>query len=881
MRIVKPQQLSLLSRPFEYRGGCYLGISVMAAVRLAGDGRLIPEVEMWQEAMSALDDQAVLDVGMPKRGGEFLASGHAFAPNGEPVRSMRAGIQVGDLAKELWVFGDRSIEGDRISEPSPFESIPFTWEHAFGGEGFKPNPLGKGYRATVNALGEKRHWLPNIEYPDQLYRLKGQRPDPANFGPVDITWPQRMSMAGTYDDRWLKTAFPGFARDIRWEYFNLASRDQWSERPFGGHESYRVYGLHPDRSVIEGNLPAIRTRCFYLRKGASALEECKCELTTLWFLPGGNLLVLVHHGSIEVREDDAHDLDSVMIAAEHQSQPRDHSHYDAVYRKRADPDGDPMELIRDGPLMPDGMAHSIIQPILDDYAKDGETPLARNMESAIAESVDGLRSKTEELGHEFPEDQLPERTYEPLPDFNEFDAYMEEKLQQLETAQQDMEKKKEAVRAQVLGQLENQPDYVPSLEEVEDSAQASGPPKFSAVAQREKLREQIQQVRAIGSDPSELEGLFDTDEQFAAWQAAERQFNDLYRMGAHFQVPFGPGADSHALRRQLDELLAAGADLSGRDFSGIDLSGADLRKRDLSGVFMESAVLDGADLSGAKLDQAVFAHATLSDTILDGASLKEANLGMARMKRVSAKNAAFDETILQRASLEECDFSGSRMSGMQLFLEAEAARCVFAGAEIENLFVNERSMAETDFSGSTLIDPIFIKANLAGADFSGATMKEAVFVGCNAVRASFAGAKLAGSVFVDGCHLPDCDFSGADLARVNFRGSVLHRTCFDDARLDEADLSDIEAGGATFRGVAAAQSRWVRADLREADLSAAVVIGAVLQKADIRGTDLRANLYQADLGRVHVERSTNFDGAFTAKMNTYPRKFPKESEPNG
>jgi len=881
MKVLKPQQLSLLTRPFEYRHGCYLGVSVISAVRLSGSARLIAESTLWEEAMPVLGDQGVLDVGMPKQYGEFLAAGHAYSPNGEPVRSMRAGIRVGDLAKELWVFGDRYIDSDRISEPATFETIPFSWEYAFGGEGFKPNPLGKGYRDTVNARGEKRRWLPNLEHPDRLYRLKGQCPEPANFGPVDITWPQRMSLAGTYDDRWLKTAFPGFPEDIRWQYFNLASRDQWSKQFFSGSESYHVYGLHPDKPVIEGRLPGIGARCFFLRADGAALEECKCRLTTLWFLPEIDLLIQVHHGSIQVRDDDAKDIESLMIAAEHLDRPREVAHYQETFRKRADPDGDLRDLIRDEPLVPDGMAESILQPLVDEYRKDEQSPLARNMESAIDEAIDVLRDKTESLGHEFPEDQLPDREHEPLPEIEEIDAYIDGKFQQLDDARRQMDEKKEEIRARAREELRGKPEFVPSLEEVEEQTRASGPPGFSAQTQREELREQIRQVRAMGADPSELEAEFDTDEQFATWQAAEQEFNDLYRMGAHFQDPVGPAADNPTLRRQLDELIGAGADLSGRDFSGIDLTGADLHNQDLRGVFMECAVLDDADLSGARLDRAVLAHAQMTGTNLDGASLAEANLGNARMKQISAKNATFKETVMQQARLNACDFSGARMSGMQLFLEAEVSDCVFVGAEISDLFVNERSMAETDFSGATLVDPVFIKADLAGADFSGATMEESVFVGCTAVRASFSGARLAGSVFVDGCHLADCDFSGADLARANLRGAVLHRTCFDDAKLGEADLSEIEAGGATFRGVAAAQSRWVRADLREADLSAAVATGAVLQKADIRGTDLRANLYQADLGRVHVERSTNFDGAFTAKMNTYPRKFPKESEPNG
>lgn len=883
MRVVKPQQLSFLNRPFEYRGSAYLGVSIIAALPLLESARFVPEVVMWDKVIPALGDQGLIDAGIPKRGGEFLAAGHAFSPEGRSVTSMRVGVEVGAASKELWVFGDRFMHADKISEPEPFDSMPLSWDHAFGGEGFKPNPLGKGYRASMDAMGNKRHWLPNIEHPAQLYRLKGQHPEPANFGPVDMVWPQRMSLAGTYDDRWLKTAFPGFPDDIRWEYFNLGSRDQWLQQPLSGDESYRIYGMHPEHPVIEGTLPSILTRCFYIQSGSNQLNECTCRLTTLWFLPDVDLLVLVHHGSIKVREDDGRDIESIMIAAEHQHSPRDLDHYQDVLNKRADPDGDPIELIQDAPLMPEGMAQSILQPMLDEIEQDEQSPLVRNLEAVMAEAIETARADSEQKGIEFPEADVPEMPKRSLPRLEELDGYLEEKLEQLEQTRRLAEERKQEELANArerLSLLDSKNG--PNPDEMESSLDAvAGPPRFSAAGQRRSLLEQIEQIRAIGQDPGALQEVLDSEEQFADWQEAERQLNDLYRAGAHFQQPAGPASDSQSLRSRLFELLEAGADLTSVDFTGIDLSNVKLRGCDLRGVFMECANLEATDLTGAKLDRAVLAHAHLDGTILDETSLKEANLGSATLERVSARNAVFEETIMQRSALKRCDFSGSTMSGMQLFLEAELDRCIFAGGEISDLFVNERSLAESDFSGSTLIDPIFLKAELGRADFSGAVMEGSVFIACAALSANFVRAKLAGSVFVDGCNMSDSDFSGADLARANLRGSVLLRCRFDGATLTEADLSEAEASGASFKNAEASQSRWVRADLREADLSGVLLVGAVLQKADIRGTDLRANLYKADLARVHVERSTMFDGAFTAKMNTYPRKFPAEPESHG
>ena len=883
MKVVKPQQLGILTRPFEYLGACYLGVSVLAAVRMSNTLDLLLEADLWQEALPLLDGHA-LDAGIPKRGGEFIVVGSAYSPDETATASMRVGINVGELTKELWVFGDRFIEGTVISEPVPFSCMPLTWEKAFGGDGFSPNPLGKGFSPTVNDRGEKRLWLPNVEHPERLYRLNGQRPEPASFGPIDTTWPQRQRFAGTYDKNWLKTEFPGFAKDIQWEHFNLTSRDQWVSQAFSGDETFRLYGMHAGSSVIEGRLPNLRSRCFYLRQDATQLEESPCTLTTLWFLPDIDLIILIYHSSIKVQDDDARDIRSIMVAAEHAERSRDVSHYEQTYKKRVDPEGEVMELVLDQPLVPEGMAKSIIQPLLDDYAKKAESPFARNMKSMAADSFETLRAKTEEAGMDLPDNAMPDLSAEPFPELDKIESFMEEKLQQLDDIQSETETKRKAARLEALERIKSLPDgsidpkdAEKMMDEADKSSGSSGPPKFSAQKQREQLREQIRRIRSGGGNATLLEQEFDTEEQFQMWSEAESGLNDLYRETAHFQEPVKQAENSDALRKKLFAMLEAGASLSDKDFSGIDLSGADLRDRNLSGIFMESAVLDGANLSGASLDRAVLAHCSMRGTTLDEANLEKANLGKARLQDVSAIKCLFEESVLQLARLENCDFSGARMSGMQLFLNAEFVNCTFSGAEIEDLFVNEASMANTDFTSAKLVAPVFLKATLDGANFADAFMEESVFVDCSVMGASFSGARLGGSCFVEQCRLSDCDFSGADLFRVNLRGTILHRCCFDGSNLREADLSEIEAGGASFKSTSASQSRWVRSDLRDADLSGALLVGAVMHKADIRGTDMRANLYRADLARVHVERSTEFTGAFTAKLNTYPRKFPAKA----
>ncbi len=132
---------------------------------------------------------------------EVMLLGAVCCPDGEPVSHRRVRMAVGNVVRELDVFGDRVWEGDAISEPVPFERMPMTWERAFGGAADvevdagatvrvfdSNNPLGRGFDVTLHAEGlatalrvpegypvvpQGPRPLPNLENPHA--RIKGPR----------------------------------------------------------------------------------------------------------------------------------------------------------------------------------------------------------------------------------------------------------------------------------------------------------------------------------------------------------------------------------------------------------------------------------------------------------------------------------------------------------------------------------------------------------------------------------------------------------------------------------------------------------------------------------------------------------------------------------
>ena len=338
MRIVKPNQLSLITRPFEYRQAAYLGFSIVAGVPLTRDMALCFEADLWKQVTPLLGEAGFLDAGIPKSRGEFLVVGAAHTPPGEPAGAMRVKVSVGTLTKELYVFGERFFEGDQVTEPLMFERMPVDWPHAFGGEKFADNPYGKGIQPVASGPQAGRLPLPNVEHPERLLRLRNQRPEPAGLGATELVWPRRLRLAGTYDENWLKTAFPGFPDDIHWDYFNIAQSDQWADAPWQGGEAFRIAGMHPDAAVIEGTVPEIATRCFFRLQGEQALQEAMTSLTTLWFFPEIDLLVPIYQGSIRIAEADGFDVETLLIAAEWPDEGRTLEHYEQVLERRTSPE---------------------------------------------------------------------------------------------------------------------------------------------------------------------------------------------------------------------------------------------------------------------------------------------------------------------------------------------------------------------------------------------------------------------------------------------------------------------------------------------------------------------------------------------------------------
>ncbi|MCY0987545.1 DUF2169 domain-containing protein [Nannocystis sp. ILAH1] len=128
---------------------------------------------------------------------DVAVRGQAYAPRGRPVTSHRVRVVVGERARAIQVFGDRSVAWTgrgalRFGAPAPFVTMPIAWTHAYGGwdprtpveppktiadhgrlqfdhPGMYPrNPFGRGYVVIDEPC--EGIVLPNLEDPRQLLK---------------------------------------------------------------------------------------------------------------------------------------------------------------------------------------------------------------------------------------------------------------------------------------------------------------------------------------------------------------------------------------------------------------------------------------------------------------------------------------------------------------------------------------------------------------------------------------------------------------------------------------------------------------------------------------------------------------------------------------
>jgi uncharacterized protein YjbI with pentapeptide repeats len=888
MKTLKPLRLGVMTRPYENERRYYLSVSVLVFFPFDEPNRLLPEISMWKLVGGELGPEGVLDEVMPKASAEVLLSARAFPPNG-PQPSCQVRLQMGPVQRQLYIFGDRKWTLTGPTDPEPFTEMPIVWSRAFGGEGFAKNPIGKGFKPVRTDAGES-HPLPNVESPKQIIKSQRDRPDPASFGPLDLSWPQRTSLAGTYDDRWLKERYPGYPADFDWTFFNVAPEGQRFTGFLKGGEEFVLENMHPTKATLRGRLPTGRARVFLEMRGgketgATELCDVPTRVDTVWLFPHYERGVVIHRGVVPVTEDDAADVINLLAAYEAEGSPKPLEHYRTALAERLDTKKAAMVVMRDRDLLPE-------MPQRGEHADEEVSDMAdllttdrlvlENARRGTQKRIDEAREEIQKnfAQHEQLEGQspdfsgLPEKVPELPPmktSLDDLPDVIEAALKEAEEAKKKAEAEAVQIEARARAMCEEQKlDYDTLVADAKEQDRKAKR-RFSAKAQIEHMEELVKLAENAGFDASDIRATLADPGLVQKLVSLEEQINEAYRRFAHHLAPTlaeGEGITAAELERGARE----GKTFAGRDFTNADLSGLDLHGIDLEGAFLEGARLGGTNLTGANLKQALMARADLTGARLCGADMSNANAGSAILKDADLSGALLNRAVLAKADLTGAKLTGARLDGTDLG-EALIVNADLTGVFASNLMLLKAHLEDVILRRADLTKTVFVEGTLRRVDLSEATCAGTVFMSVQGEGTKFDRADMRSARFVKEASFPRSSFVNARMEAANLRGADLTGSDFSNADLTRADLSEARLEGANLARIRANDALFIRTDLRRANLEQAVLMQAILQKARVDGASFKdANLFRADAMRMRGDKDTSFSGAFVKRVRNVPER---------
>lgn len=720
---------------------------------------------------------------------EVMLRGNCHAPSGRPALSCPVRFSVGRWKKELMVYGDRrwerTVSGDRISEPTPFTRMPLDYTHAFGGPAFPENPVGKGFRSDV---------LPNVEPTGHLLTARGQEQPAGTFAPVNPGWPQRAGKRGkNYGPAYLKERAPYYSDDFDWSYFSAAPADQQMEGFLRGDEEVRFHNLHPEHAVLATRLPGLRVRAF-LKDTQGACREIGMVLDTLFAEPDEGTIKLTWRGVVPVREDDFADVRTVLIAS---------------------------EPLADAPLSPE---HHRAQ--LEAFEKDPSGALAA-MPAGLSEMWE--RHEKARRGEPVPEAPLDpgldpvtaelKRQLGPLADADDL-AQLAAAMKQLDGLPPENKPDLQKLVAESRAAAENDPPPMRVIKPGRLPDPGLRPQMREVMAQAAKLREIEEQTGQPVEGVEQLEAL----PHDPRWKELDPTYEPP---GPLSTDPPAPGAD---LRER---------DFRHRDLRGVDLTGANLERADLTG-----ANLRGVSLRGAKLARAVLYRADLSEADLREADLTLVNAAQLRAEKADLTKATLDEAFMEYALLSNAKLDGARAEHA-IFEGADLRGARAHDAVLDHADLSKAKLSGASLRRASAVLALFGEASAEGLDLEGAELRQASFVEADLRRAKLVAARARKGFFMK-ARLDGADLGHADLREAHFTEASAIAARFFGANLREARLyrTDLERADLTRSNLMSADAR--KAHIERAILAGANLYEAILLDVRGKGFDLTgANMKRA------------------------------------
>lgn len=720
-----------------------------------------------------------------------------FRAREEARRGGRVEFGVGKRTKALAIAGPRvwqsGVGGAVPSKPDSVGDVELRYEHAFGGDRYGKNPVGRGFVDTSE--DPEGVPLPAIELADALVRSTSDRPEPAGFGPLGYAWAHRAALGGTYDERWRRERWPWYPADFDWAYFNAAPADQQIEGYLRGDERFHFTGLHPHLDRVESKLPGIRPRVFGRRRAGSRgdpFEEAALSLDTMFVDADAMRLTLVWRGALPIEAMRSREFEGLLVVDEslfESPKPRD-AYADEAYWQVEKPN---LETLADEEEWREATAAATYLPEEgDDEAR------------ALAEARELLAA-----GNASPE------LIEKLSKVSSIDAFLHVlDAEKPKPSPEDVQRLEEAARAA------NDDTRARIADAGHDPKVFEGPPPASATPPAGPwTRERVVAHAAEGGSfaNQDLSGLDMSEVDLSARNFTGARLDETRLTRAKLD-----GAD--LTNASLRDASAEGASfvdacLEGAYAVSANFADADLRHANAARLRAARANFARADLGGADLAKADLEEAVLTEATFEGATADGANLRGASAARLSAAKASLREADLARIDLTDADLGAAVLSGAGL----EGAR--LDGVKAQAILLSHARGAKVSLVG----------ADLTEARASGCKLDASILDGVRAEASIWVGASLQASSLTKAL-FTRADFTEAELAASSFHFSVMKRANLSHAKLGAAKLTKVDLFQARLEGADLSAADCRGSNFFGCDFVEAIVTHARFDRSNLKRT---------------------------------------------
>lgn len=860
MKVIKPNLLSCLARPYRFLNSNYLAVTAYAMVDFSSGFRLETEQRLWgifaEESALNFGVEA-LDFGIPKRRPEIILNAYGFGAYAVDGRTA-VSVSVNNVRKDLWVTGDRYWSDGTPSQALAFEAIPINWRNAYGGAGFEENPQGKGHGETeINGL--RVRFLPNIEDPAHPVVHEGRRYAPAGYSAIPIESPGRNRMLGTYDEQWRVHEFPGFARDIDWEYFNQSPARQRLDRLEAGDRIVFTH-MHPDKDRLVTTVPPLVARAFIKRaeavaKGAGFLEEVPLALTTYWAYPHLEKAILLYQGAVLIGEDDASDVSHILYAAEHGESARTPAYYEEVFHRRVHPEAGAFHALLDKQLVDARFIRATPQdeielsPMLRNRLGKLEKELARNASRADGHSAqsEGMAWLMKSRNGKISRDEVIEDMLKRQQQGMDLKAARQQFREHRLTSTKMPDEAPQALKDERRRFLEERREaLLASLRnDAEKNIEAGGGQAMASHAAKGQLRQlRLQQIEQFEDIVSRAPGAKAAKRD---WSGKPKRLHRIFGLNQLITEPLPAGCEGY----ELHGFLAAGA-----SYAGWSLAGLAIRESRISDCDFTNARMAGCDF-----DQVVF----------NGCNFSSVDWSQSHFRQCRFIDCQLPDVQSDQAQFEDCRFVKSDLSAWMHF-RVTFKDCAFEQCRFVNFSCMRGRLERVEFEGCHFLRHAFIKGKIRGLRMDSCRIDSMSFIGTGAVQGWDVSRCEASKLYVaPETAIQDIGIFHSTISASSFRRVDFNRGAITASDLSSCDFSEASLQGLGLEGSCFKRCLFIRSDLSQARIANSDFSEAQMKSADLTGAELRhVSFFSAELSMIRADASTIQRDMLTDRSNAYP-----------